>query len=108
MKHLTVADKSLLVGDEAADLLVDYAALLAQVHSGDRVDMNAVSSDGDEVVATFLLTPGTMLMSESTHSAMPEPANEQAIAYMRERIRSYRSPEIGIVDRIDEDDEEAS
>lgn len=89
MQHLTNADKSLLVGDVVADLLLEYSAMLAKTGSGDTIKLRAVSSDGDEVVANFLLNSGTVLMSETTHSALPEPNNEDAEAYLRERLASF-------------------
>ena len=89
MQHVTMADKSLLVGDRVAGLLVEYAALIAQVAGGDTVRVNAVGPDGSPVVATFLLNSGTVLMIESTHSELPEPDNGEAEAYLQERLDSY-------------------
>jgi hypothetical protein len=83
-----MADKSLLVGDDAADLLLEYAALLAQLGRGDSVSLRAVGADGDEVTAGFLLNGGTTLLVESTRSSLPEPDNERAVEYMRGRIGS--------------------
>jgi hypothetical protein len=82
MKHITFADKSLLIGDEAADLMLEYAAKLAGSSNADTVKLNAISSDGDEVVATFLLDAGAPLMAETTTSTLPEPDNTDAVAYM--------------------------
>jgi hypothetical protein len=92
MKHLTVESKDLLVGDEVADVLTEYAALVARRGGGDRVEVHALSSDGDEVVATIVLSAGTTLLAESTHNALPEPDNTDAIAYMREKIQQATSP----------------
>src|ERR1700712_2793136 len=86
MKHITFGDKSLLVGDEVADLMLEYAALLTRETSGDTVQVAAVSSDGDEVTASFLLGPGVTMMAESTHSSLPEPDNTAAVEYMREAM----------------------
>jgi hypothetical protein len=86
MKHVTYSEKSLLIGDEAADLLLEYASALVNVGRGDTVDVHAFGSDGQEVVATFLLEAGAPLMAETTHTSMNEPDNWEAIAYMREHI----------------------
>jgi len=86
MRHVTFADKNLLVGDDAADLLLEYAAALSSVGKADTVRVAAISSDGDAVVATFLLNAGSPLMAETTHSSLPEPDNEEVAQYMRERI----------------------
>jgi hypothetical protein len=48
MQHVTFADKSLLVGDDAALLLLEYAAAVAGNDEGDTVMLNAIGSDGDD------------------------------------------------------------
>ncbi|HEV7950401.1 MAG TPA: hypothetical protein VGP24_11610 [Glaciihabitans sp.] len=92
MKHLTFADKSLLVGDEVADLMIRYASMLATAGSADAVDIHAYSSDGDEVIATFLLNEGSPLMAETTHSRLPEPDNTDAIRHMRGQMGLLSHP----------------
>jgi hypothetical protein len=92
MKHITFADKSLLADDQAADLLLEYARLLADHERADTVKMNCVGPDGNEVEATFLLEVGTPLMSESTNSTITPPDNDEAVAYMQERIMLLTSP----------------
>jgi hypothetical protein len=92
VKHITYANKSLLVGDDAADTITEYAALLAQHHSADTVTLSAFGADGDDVEGTFVLGQGTVLMAESTHSSIPEPDNTDAVAQMREKIRRLTSP----------------
>jgi hypothetical protein len=84
MKHITFGDKSLLVGDEVADALLEYAAFLTTEAAGDTVEVHAISSDGDETTASFLLGPGVTMMAETTHTNLPEPDNTAAIAYMKE------------------------
>jgi hypothetical protein len=84
-----MADKSLLIGDEAADLLLEYAALLAQIGRGDSVKLRAIGADGDEVTVGFLLNSGTVLLIESSTSGLPEPDNGEAERYMRSRLDSY-------------------
>lgn len=86
MKHITFGEKSLLLGDEAADTLLEYAAALAAHTTGDLVTLNAISSDGDDVEASFLLGPGTTMMSETASAKFPEPDNSQAVSTMREKL----------------------
>lgn len=86
MKHVTYADKSLLIGDEAADALLEYAVALANAEKADTVDVHAFGQDGQEVVATFLLESGAPVMAETVHTTMTEPDNWEAVAYMREHI----------------------
>lgn len=92
MKHITFSDKSLLVDDDAADLLLEYAALLADRRKADTVDIIGIEPNGNEVTATFLLDTGAPLMAESTNATMTPPDNAEAIAYMRERIMLLSSP----------------
>lgn len=82
MIYITVGEKSFLLGNEAADAVLKYAALLAQHHTADTVTLNAISLDGDEIRVTMLLYTGAPLMSETTHSSQPEPENSVAVSYM--------------------------
>lgn len=92
MKHVTFAEKSLLVGDEVADLLLEYAALVASSGNADTVDVRAFGADGQEVVATLLLFQGVPIMAETSHTSMVEPDNAEALEYMRGRIALMTSP----------------
>jgi hypothetical protein len=103
MKHITFADKSLLIGDEVADTLLEYAALLTREASGDTVQVAAISSDGDEVTASFLLGPGVSMMAETTHNSLPEPDNTAAVEYMKEammRVLVHPNAVAGDVDAL--------
>ena len=91
MKHITFAEKSLFVDDEAADTLVEYAALLGTAHTADTVRLRAIGGDGNEVEADFVLNQSTNLMSESTTADMTAPQNDEAVAYMRGRIDILRN-----------------
>jgi hypothetical protein len=97
-----MADKDLLVGDLAADTIVEYAALLARQSSGDTVELHAVSGDGDEVVATLLLNSGTSLMVETTHSSLQEPDNSAAVEYMRAQMQLIQSPPPAAASNLDD------
>jgi hypothetical protein len=92
MKHITMAEKSLLLGDEAADLLMEYAALLGRTDSADTVTLRAYGADGDPVDVTFLLNSGLALLAETSDSPVPEPDNREGIRYMRNRMQLIQSP----------------
>ncbi len=92
MKHVTFADKSLLVDDQTADVILEYAALLARQGDADSVTIHAFSSDGQEVEATMLLDTGAPLMAETTHTSLPDPDNAEVLAYMREQVIRRSSP----------------
>jgi hypothetical protein len=92
MKHITYADKSLLVGDEAAETLTEYSAALARAGSADTVTLAAYGPDGSDTEGTFVLNQGTVLMTETISSSIPEPNNADVVARMREAIMRLRSP----------------
>ncbi|WP_150307697.1 hypothetical protein [Planctomonas psychrotolerans] len=96
MKHVTYADKSLLVGDEAANVLLAYAAVLARNNNADTVDIRAISSEGNSTTATFLLDAGAPLMAETINSPLPEPDNTDAVAYMREQMTRLSERPTGV------------
>jgi hypothetical protein len=87
MMHLTFADKNLLLGTEAAELIVEYAAALARQHTADTVRVNAYGADGDKVEALLLLDEGAPLMVETSHSDLPDPENDDVVDYIRERMQ---------------------
>ena len=97
MKHVTYSEKSLLVGDDAADLLIQYAALLGRRAGSDVVTLHAIGADGNDVDASLLLNASTILMVESASTSATEPQNQAAVDYLRLRIdelsRQYDLPE---------------
>jgi hypothetical protein len=86
MKHVTYSDKSMLVGDEAADLLIGYASLLGARGGSDVVTVHAIGLDGNDVNASFLLNASTILMVESASTVASEPENGLVTDYLRGRI----------------------
>jgi hypothetical protein len=90
MRHVTYADKSLLIGDEATETMLEYVAALINAGKADTVDINAWSADGQEVVATFLLQTGAPVIAETVHTSMNEPENYAAVAYMREQLAALQ------------------
>lgn len=93
MKHITYAEKSLLVGDATADALLEYAAALSSRGRGESVTVHAISSDGDEVDATFLLGAGAPFMAETTTSTITEPDNDATVDAIRADLRRMQHPE---------------
>jgi nucleotide-binding universal stress UspA family protein len=91
MKHVTYSDKALLMDDEAADLLLEYAVELAKRGDADLVTVHALSGDGNEVAASFVLDSGTVLMAESAHTHVQPPKDEEAIAYLRSQLEQLRA-----------------
>jgi hypothetical protein len=92
MMHITYAEKSLLVGDIVADLVLEYGAKLADQGRADTVTLHAIGADGDEVVAKLLLDSGSNLMAESTNATYGEPDNAGTESYIREQMSLLSSP----------------
>jgi hypothetical protein len=92
MKHVMYAEKSLLMGDEVVDLMMEYAVLLGRNASADSVSVEAIGTDGDQVTATFLIGPATIMVAETARSSLPEPDNEDAVHYLTEQIGLIKTP----------------
>lgn len=92
MKHVVYAEKSLLLGDDVVELMMEYAVLLARQSSADSVDVEALGTDGAEVTATFLIGPATIMVAETARTAFPEPDNDTAEAYLKEKIGLIKTP----------------
>ncbi|MEP6481839.1 MAG: hypothetical protein ABJA94_07520 [Rhodoglobus sp.] len=94
MKHVTYADKSLLIGDEAATTLLQYAAMLGSRGAADTVTLKALDGQGNDVEAIFLLNSGTVMIAETGNTTVPEPDNAEATDRMKERIRELTPSEV--------------
>ncbi|KAF2413169.1 hypothetical protein B1729_11505 [Microbacterium sp. B35-04] len=92
MKHVSFADKSLFMGDDAADTLLEYARLVADNERADTVTLRSISTDGNTVEASFLLDASTILMVETTNSEIDAPDNSEAVQDMKERIDAITRP----------------
>ena len=110
MKHVTYAEKSLLVGDTAAELLLEYASAVGAAHTSDTVHMNALDLDGKQVDAIFLLGQGAPLMAETSMSDLSEPENTTAEAYLKEELTGLTTtPTIQVDDQdvlVDQDQDQ--
>lgn len=92
MKLLTYAEAGWLVGDDAAQALIDYAVALGRSNSADAIEMSALDEQGRPEVVTFLIGPATMMTAESTVSAFDEPENGRSVATIRERLARLQPP----------------
>jgi hypothetical protein len=86
MMHVTFADKSLLMGDDAAEILLEYATALAASGQADQVMLRAIGGDGNEVEVHMLLNAGTIIASESTNSTTNAPDNRDNVTDIRRRL----------------------
>jgi hypothetical protein len=92
MKHVKYAEKSVLVGDDAADTLMEYARVIGDNGGADTVTLEVISPDGNVVEATFLLNGSTEMMIESTNADINPPDNAAAVREMQERIDAIARP----------------
>lgn len=92
MKRVIFADRVLLMGDAAADSLLEYARVLTHAHGVDAVTLRCLGADGDTVEASFLLNGHTSLLVESTNSNIQPPDNAEAVAEIRDRIHALLRP----------------
>lgn len=99
MKSITYAEKSWLLGDDAADAVVEYAVLLARTGSADSVDVNALSTQGTPHLLTLVIGPATMMTLASVEVPMDEPDNDEAVIIIHERMRIIQSPPITLPSR---------
>ena len=102
MKHVTFAEKSLLMGDEVADTLLEYARVLALASLADTVTIQAIGMDGNTVDVAFLLNATSDMVVESTNSSVESPDNEEAVRYMQERIDRLANPRLAEAESADQ------
>jgi len=93
---VTYSEKSLFVEDELAELLIEYAKVLAQCGESDTVEVPAIGADGNVVEAVFLLTPSTILMIESANGVVSPPGDPQLADRLRDRIRRLTTTNVAV------------
>ncbi len=84
--HVTFADKSLLLGDDAAHAVLDYATALADRGRADQVTVRAIGEDGNEVEVSMVLDAGTIIAAETTNATIEAPDNAFVVADLRRRL----------------------
>lgn len=92
MKHVTYAATAILLDDDAADWMMEYARALGTAGMTDSVKLTGIGMDGNEVDATFLLNASTELVIQTTRNTLEGPSNNEAVGYMQERTQLILSP----------------
>lgn len=92
MKRISYGETSWLIGDIAADAVLEYAVELARHESAASIDLVVLDAAGAEQAVRFLLGPATMMMAETTASSFPEPDNAASVTVMSERVESMVHP----------------
>jgi len=86
MKNIVYGESTWLIGDAAADALLDYAVLMAQTGSADNVEAVVLGPDGNRETASLVLGPATMITAQTTRSELDEPDNSALMEYLRVRL----------------------
>ncbi len=85
MKVVHYSAGSVLIGDDAADALLDYAAALARRSLAATVELTTIAS-GLTGTTKFLVGPASELVAVPTEAFEDEPDNAAVVAEMRRRI----------------------
>ena len=92
MKNLVYGESSWLIGDSAADAILEYAVLMAKNASADTVDVVVLGPDGNRETTTLVLGPATMIQAQTTRSQLAEPDNAALLDYLGSRLHSAAQP----------------
>jgi hypothetical protein len=90
VKKVTYADSSQIIGDELAEVMLEYAAALASSQAAEPLTFRAVGAHGHEEDASFLLGPASQIALEEAEAGT-EPDNSAVVAFMRRRIAELGS-----------------
>jgi hypothetical protein len=96
MRQLQTAHISLEIGDDAAELLLEYAALLATAGRGDVVELHGFDAHGKTVDMSLLLNGASVLSTTTSASSALEPDNRHTVEYLHSQLASY-----GVVTTLD-------
>ncbi|OUE23123.1 hypothetical protein BFL37_14280 [Clavibacter michiganensis] len=89
---MTYAARTLLVGDEMADVMMEWSAALAADGAAEALTVVAIGRDGDDVVATFQLGAGSPVMVGTSATTLPEPDNAGVVARLRALLDRRATP----------------
>ena len=93
MKRVHYVDGSVIVSDEIALALLEYAQVLALNEKSDVVSVPVVGESGNTGLAQFLIGPASQLLSTPVAHDGPEPDSAAAVLELRTRARES-SPDL--------------
>ncbi|GAB3394763.1 hypothetical protein GCM10027568_25900 [Humibacter soli] len=82
-----MAGAAFLLGDDAADTVVDYVTVLTRLSSADAIELRARTMDGRETTIYFVVNSATSVLAQSVSEDGPEPDNRAPVNYMRQAIQ---------------------
>ena len=86
MKTIHYAGDAVLLNDELADAVVEYAAALAKVGSSAELTVPVVIHDGSVLFATMLLGPASQLIATPSPEAKEAAADPELLANITREI----------------------
>lgn len=92
MKQLTYDGGTWLLGDDAADALLNYAVALGRRAAADSIELSVIDPDGHPERLTLLIGPATMMSAGTSRSQADEPDNREVVEEMRKRSRAAAPP----------------
>ncbi|MFF1876414.1 hypothetical protein [Leifsonia sp. NPDC058230] len=104
MKRIHYASGTLVTGDRIADVLVRYAAVLAQRGIAAEVNAPVIVADGSTGSALLLLGPASQMLAEDTPGAS-ELEDPDFVAETERSITALGTPRAGFVKAGTEDTE---
>lgn len=107
MKTIHYAGDTVLMNDELADAVVEYAAALARMGSSAELTVTVVIQDGSVGSASMLLGPASQLIATPTPEAKDAAADPELLAKINREIAllgtiTAEPIEFAQVDGIDE------
>jgi len=105
MKELIFPGRAVLVGDAAADAVVDYSAVLTRMASADTIELRALDEKGRSVEVYYMLGSAAPVMAQTVESELAEPDNAEALRYMHAAIRRL---DPNLVDSVYDDEADAA
>lgn len=91
MKRISYAGGAIVTGDEIADTVMDYAAMLARAGIADHVRVPAIASDDSVTTIDLLIGPASQFLAEPVDSPRGDLADPDLVASLRHKTRLVRS-----------------
>ena len=89
MKHIHYDATTILVGDDVADAVIEYAAALSGGDRADTVEVPAVAPDGTMTTTKILIGPASELVVEDAEDDVLEVDDTQFVARLRSAAKTF-------------------
>lgn len=89
MKHIRYDSTTILVGDDVADAVIEYAAALAGGDRADTVEVPAVAEDGTMTTTKVLIGPSSEIVIEDADEDELELDDGDFVARLRAAAKTF-------------------